>query len=555
MNFERHGAVLLGGPAERRPGNARGLLNRSGEPITPSPWDVLEVMESAILPDGRPLIPNPPHPAELMGERVVDEDYAWSSMRPGPDLGYELAGLDPVALGDEGLVEAIRAHGRMIAHHEARLSALIAELASRPVYRRCGPTAGHEHDAARVAASEVSLAMSWTPRHADARVAHAVRLVEELPDTLAALDAGVIDAYRARVIDEETGPLAGDAESTRRVEAAALRRAETKTAAALRAFVKRKVIAAAPHKAEQRRESARETRRVDKPFPECDGMGSMQVYGPIEDLAALFTAIDAAARAGAEAAARARGHASGQGGDANPDGGVPLAALRFDVVADWAWSALAAGHLGCCAQDCPGAGQRLGGRHGNAATVNVTVPFSTLAGIGDEPGELTGYGPITAEAARRIAGDAVLRRILTDPATGALLDYGATRYAPPRHLAEHVIARDRTCRFATCSHPAETSQLDHTTAFRPDGTGGPTAASNLGPLHARHHNDKTHHGFEFTQPEPGRYVISTPAGLSYHVDPEIIGPVDDPPEHDGASGNDPPAVYDEELGDPPTPEW
>jgi hypothetical protein len=97
--------------------------------------------------------------------------------------------------------------------------------------------------------------------------------------------------------------------------------------------------------------------------------------------------------------------------------------------------------------------------------------------------------------------------------------------------------------------------LDHTTAFRPDGTGGPTAASNLGPLHARHHNDKTHHGFEFTQPEPGRYVISTPAGLSYHVDPEIIGPVDDPPERDGASRNDPPAVYDEELGDPPAPEW
>jgi hypothetical protein len=262
-------------------------------------------------------------------------------------------------LGDEGLVEAIRAHGRMIAHHEARLSALIAELASRPVYRRCGPTAGHGHDAARVAASEVSLAMSCTPRHADARVAHAVRLVEELPGTLAALDAGMIDAYRARVIDEETGPLAGDAESTRRVEAAALRRAETKTGAALRAFVKRKVIAAAPHKAELRRESARETRRVDKPFPEWDGMGSMQIYGPIEDLAALFTAIDAAARARAEAAARARGHGSGRGGDANPDAGVPLAALRFDVLAGLGWSALAASP-GVLRAGLPGCGRAAG---------------------------------------------------------------------------------------------------------------------------------------------------------------------------------------------------
>ena len=541
MNIERRGAVLLGEQAEWQPSVARGLLNRSGEPITPSPWDVLEVMESAILPDGRPLIPNPPHPAELAGERVDGEDYVWSSMRPGPDLGVELAGLDPVALGDEGMVEAIRAHGRMIAHHEAQLSVLIAELASRPVYGRCGDAAGHEHDAARVAASEVSLAMSWTPRHADARVAHAVRMVEELPATLAALEAGTIDAYKARVIDEETGPLAGDAESTRRVEAAALKRAGTKTGPALRAFVKRTVIAAAPQAAEQRRRTARAARRVDKPFAECDGMGSMQIYGPIEDLAALFTAIDAAARARRDAAAKA---------DDFDTAGTPLAALRFDVLAGLGWSALAAGHLGCCAQDCAGASQRLGTRHGRAATVNVTVPVTTLIGASDEPGELAGFGPITAEVARRIAGDAVWRRVLTDPASGAVLDYGATRYVPPRHLTEHVIARDRTCRFATCSWPAETSELDHTTPFRPDGAGGPTAAGNLGPLHRRHHNDKTHHGFEFTQPEPGRYVITTPAGLSYQVDPEIIGPVDDPPQHDPPSSS-PPAVYDEQLDEPP----
>jgi hypothetical protein len=183
--------------------------------------------------------------------------------------------------------------------------------------------------------------------------------------------------------------------------------------------------------------------------------------------------------------------------------------------------------------------------------VNVTVPFTTLIGATDQPGELAGYGPITAEVARRIAGDAVWRRVLTDPASGAVLDYGATRYIPPRHLAEHVIARDRTCRFATCSWPAETSELDHTTPFRPDGTGGATAAGNLGPLHRRHHNDKTHHGFEFTQPEPGRYVITSPAGLSYQVDPEIIGPVDDPPEHADPLGSDPPAVYDEQLDEPP----
>ena len=45
--------------------------------------------------------------------------------------------------------------------------------------------------------------------------------------------------------------------------------------------------------------------------------------------------------------------------------------------------------------------------------MNVTVPFTTLIGATDQPGELAGYGPITAEVGRRIAGDAVWRRVLT----------------------------------------------------------------------------------------------------------------------------------------------
>ena len=56
--------------------------------------------------------------------------------------------------------------------------------------------------------------------------------------------------------------------------------------------------------------------------------------------------------------------------------------------------------------------------------MNVTVPFATLLRIGDEPGILHGYGLIHPEVARRIAAEATWRRVLTDPATGAVLDYG-----------------------------------------------------------------------------------------------------------------------------------
>jgi hypothetical protein len=79
----------------------------------------------------------------------------------------------------------------------------------------------------------------------------------------------------------------------------------------------------------------------------------------------------------------------------------------------------------------PAQRRRLRRRNGRAAAVNVTVPLSTLLGVDQRPGELEGYGPITAQAARRIAGHGTWRRLLTDPASGVLLDYGTTRYTPP----------------------------------------------------------------------------------------------------------------------------
>ncbi|MGH8836580.1 MAG: hypothetical protein ACRDWG_16525, partial [Actinomycetes bacterium] len=55
------------------------------------------------------------------------------------------------------------------------------------------------------------------------------------------------------------------------------------------------------------------------------------------------------------------------------------------------------------------------------AQIQVTVPATTLLGLTDIPGELAGYGPITAEVARRIVAHGTWRRLLTDPASGQLL--------------------------------------------------------------------------------------------------------------------------------------
>jgi hypothetical protein len=272
-------------------------------------------------------------------------------------------------------------------------------------------------------------------------------------------------------------------------------------------------------------------------------MASLPNRLPAEDAAALYTAIDAAARHLRRTAAEtaADGNTGRGGGDG---GGRTLDQLRADVLAGLAWSALRAGHLGCCQPDCGHLNQRLGtGRGGRAAAVNVTVAYTTLIGVDDQPAHLHGYGPITAAVARRIAAHGTWRRLLTDPVSGAVLDVGRTRYTPPPDLADHVLARDQTCRFPTCTRPAAGCDLDHTTPFEQAGT---TSAANLGPLHRGHHNDKTHHRWQLDQPEPGRYIWTTPTGHTYQVDPEIVGLLPQPPP-----GEDPPAEPTPADPDPP----
>jgi hypothetical protein len=93
-------------------------------------------------------------------------------------------------------------------------------------------------------------------------------------------------------------------------------------------------------------------------------------------------------------------------------------------------------------------------------------PITTLMGIGDEPAELAGTAPIPAHLARQIAADpnSTWQRLLTDPASGRLLDIGRTRYRPPPGMAAFVRARDGECRHPTCRRTASACELDHVTS-------------------------------------------------------------------------------------------
>ena len=93
---------------------------------------------------------------------------------------------------------------------------------------------------------------------------------------------------------------------------------------------------------------------------------------------------------------------------------------------------------------------------GRQPGINVTISLDTLVGATEQPGWLDGYGPISAGYARQLGHDptGTWRRLVTDPLTGQLLDYGTTRYRPPRQLADHVIERDGECAFPFCNHSA-----------------------------------------------------------------------------------------------------
>ncbi|HJU97059.1 MAG TPA: HNH endonuclease signature motif containing protein [Jiangellaceae bacterium] len=140
---------------------------------------------------------------------------------------------------------------------------------------------------------------------------------------------------------------------------------------------------------------------------------------------------------------------------------------------------------------------------------------TTLLGADDQPAELVGYGPIPAEIARQIAHrrNATRRRLLTDPSSGVLLDYGRTVYRPPPQLDRHVRARARTCVFPGCRQPAVRCDLDHQMPF----PHGPNSADNLGPLCRHHHRAKTVAGWTWRRRPDGVVTWTAPTGHTYEV--------------------------------------
>ena len=103
---------------------------------------------------------------------------------------------------------------------------------------------------------------------------------------------------------------------------------------------------------------------------------------------------------------------------------------------------------------------------------------------------------VPAMTAWALAAGGTWRRLVTDPASGTVVDVGRTRYRPPAGLADLVRARDRACVFPTCQTPAERCDIDHLTAWS---QGGTTSLDNLATLCEAHHRLKHTPGWALTR--------------------------------------------------------
>ncbi|HUR73248.1 MAG TPA: DUF222 domain-containing protein, partial [Sporichthya sp.] len=156
--------------------------------------------------------------------------------------------------------------------------------------------------------------------------------------------------------------------------------------------------------------------------------------------------------------------------------------------------------------------------------IRVLIPAGTALGLSDEAGYLAGYGAIPADMARELAQDGTWRRLLTDPVSGEVLDYGTTRYRPTRPLVERVRARDSDCDAPECLMAAQDCDLDHENPYRPDGTGGSTSETNLRPRCQHHHDVKGLPGWKVRTNRDGSTTWSTPHGKTYRSKPTRFTP-------------------------------
>lgn len=334
-------------------------------------------------------------------------------------------------------------------------------------------------------AAQIALARRESPNKGSRLLGLAKALVSEMPRTMAALESGKLNEWRATLlvketaclsaedrcaVDEELAPDAGtfDGAGDKTIIAAA-------KAAAYR-LDPRSVTQRAAHAASERHVSLR----------------------PAPDTMTILTALLPVAQGVAAYAALTRHADSARSdGDSRPRGQVMADTLV----------------------------ERITGSPAGFAGIDLQLVMTdrTLLQGDSEPARRTGYGVVPAEWARELltSGESRtdqdvsiwLRRLFTAPSTGELLATDSRARFFPTGMRRFIETRDHTCRTPYCDAPIR--HYDH---ILPWAKGGKTTLNNAAGLCERCNHTKENPGWS-VRPEPAErhtLKVTTPTGHNYH---------------------------------------
>lgn len=365
-----------------------------------------------------------------------------------------------------------------------------------------GARGDHDRDdlIARVTSSEVAVTLNVAEQVATDAVHQARTLCDELPTTLAGLDAGELTPACVKRIVTTAWQIPADlvGEFERRVLAGSWDISPAAWSRRCRVISER----LHPRSVDERHAVARADRRVSVEHGP-DGMSWLTAFLPTVDAHALHAALSARAR---------------DARDANDPRTIDQ--LRADALRDAILTPFAPpdGVHPTDADDPARSLRRV------RAEVTVTVPLLTLLGVTTQPAILDGVGPISIDVARALAANAPSwHRVLTHPVTGIELVHDRTTYRVPAALRRWLARRDRTCRFPGCGRTARRCDADHLDAWE---HGGCTDADNLAHLCRHHHRLKHETTWRVrSDPDTGDLMWVDPAGRTYR-DPVLM---DEPP--------------------------
>ncbi len=161
-------------------------------------------------------------------------------------------------------------------------------------------------------------------------------------------------------------------------------------------------------------------------------------------------------------------------------------------------------------------------------------------------GETTVFGPtgrleegqrlVLLDQLRSWCGDS-RTRITIKPVIDLNAHLSTPGYAVPDRIREFVILRDRTCVFPWCTRPARGCDVDHVIAYdhTADAEGrpqpGPTDTDNLAALCRFHHRLKTHTPWRYQTLQPGVFEWTSPHGHRFRRDHTGSTALDPPERH------------------------